>query len=172
MTNKEFVIWFKGFVAACDEAPTEKQWERLKEELDEVEDDYVEQPGTFEDHSVTQPPYNPNPYYYGTIPMVPSVNPTWVGDPPGWMQPQTISSLTGSGTVSGVGVGVGPTGASFTFTTASSGTTLKVDPFTATVWNDKMGAWHYTNYPEGFGYYKNGTLDKASSEETKKQLLD
>lgn len=24
---------------------------------------------------------------------------------------------------------------------------------TSTVWNDKMGAWHYTNYPDGFGYY-------------------
>jgi len=29
-----------------------------------------------------------------------------------------------------------------TFTTASSGTNVNV---TATVWNDKMGNWHYTN---------------------------
>lgn len=35
-----------------------------------------------------------------------------------------------------------------TFSSGSSSTSV-----TATVWNDKMGAWHYTNYPEGYGYY-------------------
>jgi phospholipase C len=34
------------------------------------------------------------------------------------------------------------------FTSGSSASAV-----TATVWNDKMGNWHYTNYPEGFGYY-------------------
>ena len=35
-----------------------------------------------------------------------------------------------------------------TFTSGSSPISVS-----ATVWNDKMGAWHYTNYPEGMGYY-------------------
>jgi phospholipase C len=35
---------------------------------------------------------------------------------------------------------------------------------TSTVWNDKMGAWHYTNYPDGFGYYHR--------QENKKQQLN
>lgn len=38
-----------------------------------------------------------------------------------------------------------------------------------TVWNDKMGLWHYTNYPEGFGYFTNST---AESKKEKQQLND
>lgn len=37
MTSKEFVIWMKGFVTACnDYAPTPKQWDIMKEELEKV----------------------------------------------------------------------------------------------------------------------------------------
>jgi hypothetical protein len=32
-----------------------------------------------------------------------------------------------------------------------------------------MGCWHYTNYPEGFGYYTNSTLE---SKKEKQQLND
>ena len=37
--------------------------------------------------------------------------------------------------------------------------------FTTTVWNDQMGNWHYTNYPEGFGYYTTsaGTVPLSGS---------
>lgn len=35
------------------------------------------------------------------------------------------------------------------------------------VWNDKMGTWHYTNYPEGFGYYHN-----KENKKEKQQLND
>jgi hypothetical protein len=38
-----------------------------------------------------------------------------------------------------------------------------------TIWNDQMGCWHYTNYPEGFGYYTNSTLE---SKKEKQQLND
>lgn len=155
MTSKDFVIWFKGFTeGAHGYNITPKQWDLLKEKINEVEDEYEEQLGTFEDHSISTPPYPYQPY----------VPPYYVGDPPGWMGPQTISSLTGSGTVSGVGVG--PSGVSFTVTTASSGDTMIVN---STVWNDKMGCWHYTNYPEGFGYYINST---AEGKKEKKQLND
>jgi hypothetical protein len=40
---------------------------------------------------------------------------------------------------------------------------------THTVWNDQMGCWHYTNYPEGFGYYTNSTLE---GKKEKQQLND
>ena len=39
MTSNDFVIWFKGFVEACnDYAPTPAQWDRVKEELRKVSD--------------------------------------------------------------------------------------------------------------------------------------
>lgn len=40
MTSKEFVIWMKGFITACnDYAPTPKQWDTMKEELEKVSDE-------------------------------------------------------------------------------------------------------------------------------------
>jgi hypothetical protein len=85
MTSKEFIVWMKGFVEACNEfAPTPKQWDKIKEVLEEVDDNKKS--------------------------------------------------------------------SSFNYTT--------------TVWNDQMGCWHYTNYPEGFGYYTNSTA------EGKKELLN
>jgi len=39
---------------------------------------------------------------------------------------------------------------------------------TTTVWNDKMGNWHYTNYPEGTGGYYHGSNNKKE----KQQLND
>lgn len=40
MTEKEFVVWMKGFVEACnDDTATPKQWESIKEELKKVGDE-------------------------------------------------------------------------------------------------------------------------------------
>jgi hypothetical protein len=40
MTSKEFVIWMKGFMEACnDYTATPKQWDRIKEELEKVTDE-------------------------------------------------------------------------------------------------------------------------------------
>lgn len=40
MTSKEYIIWLKGFVTACnDYAPTPKQWDTIKEELEKVSDE-------------------------------------------------------------------------------------------------------------------------------------
>jgi hypothetical protein len=61
--------------------------------------------------------------------------------------------LTGSVTLSNPNVTV-------SFTSGSSSTSVST-----TVWNDKMGAWHYTNYPEGMGYYHR-------PENSKQQLND
>jgi hypothetical protein len=48
MTSKEYVIWLKGFVEACHEyAPTPKQWDALKDKLEEVKDDTTSSPFPF-----------------------------------------------------------------------------------------------------------------------------
>lgn len=39
MTNKEFIIWLKGFVEACDTAPTELQWGKIVEKLNDTHDE-------------------------------------------------------------------------------------------------------------------------------------
>ena len=53
MTSKDFIIWLKGFMEACNEyAPTPTQWDRIREELEKV------------DNTVTSTGYEPwyNPY--------------------------------------------------------------------------------------------------------------
>jgi hypothetical protein len=41
MNAKEFVIWLRGFTKACnDYTATPKQWDHIKEMLEEVEDDH------------------------------------------------------------------------------------------------------------------------------------
>ena len=42
MTSKEYIIWLKGFITACnDYAPTPKQWDTIKEELIKVNDNFI-----------------------------------------------------------------------------------------------------------------------------------
>ena len=108
MTSKEFIIWMKGFTEACNEFhPTPKQWDRIKEVLDEVEDDYIDEPGHF---------VEPFP-------------------------PHIFSPISATGVITG----------SISVTSGSITSVYN----NGVVWNDKMGVWHYTNYPEGFGYYIN-----------------
>jgi hypothetical protein len=60
MQPNEFVIWLKGFTEGVhDFNITPKQWDLLKERLEEVNDnEFVESPGTFQDHTVqSYPPY-------------------------------------------------------------------------------------------------------------------
>jgi hypothetical protein len=39
MTNRDFVIWMKGFVMACNEyTPTPKQWDAIKDQLEHTSD--------------------------------------------------------------------------------------------------------------------------------------
>jgi hypothetical protein len=45
MTSYEFVIWLRGFTEACNEyTATPKQWDKIKEVLNEVQD-YDDNPG-------------------------------------------------------------------------------------------------------------------------------
>jgi hypothetical protein len=44
MTSSEFVIWLKGFTEACNDfTATPEQWDRIKEVLDEVSDNSIEE---------------------------------------------------------------------------------------------------------------------------------
>lgn len=104
MTSAEFVVWMKGFMAACNEfTATPKQWDKIKEVLENVQD------------------YNDNP---------------GLDDWDDWYQTEEKEYHTESG---------------------------------SKVWNDKMGCWHYENYPEGSGYYTNSTIEGTNK---KQQLND
>jgi hypothetical protein len=132
MTSRDFVIWLKGFTEACnDYTATPKQWDRIKEVLENVED-YDDNPGIdveIDDYDASwRPHYNPNL----TVPTSGIIHASGSGSP-------AISISHGNGTTS------------------------------HTVWNDQMGCWHYTNYPEGFGYYTNSTLE---GKKEKQQLND
>ena len=126
MISRDFVIWLKGFTEACnDYTATPKQWDRIKEVLENVED-YDDNPGI----DVEIDDWHPeNPGAFRNDFKLPNL----------------------SGTSSGTG-SIG-----FFSTTGTK------------VWNDQMGCWHYTNYPEGFGYFTNST---AESKKEKKQLND
>ena len=70
MTSKEYIIWLKGFTEGVhDFNVTPKQWDIMKEKLAEVSDDeFVEPPGMFQDHTVqSYPPYwSPQSPFYTT----------------------------------------------------------------------------------------------------------
>lgn len=130
MNSQEFVIWLKGFTEACNDfTATPKQWDRIKEVLNEVED------------------YNDNP---GLDVEIDDYHPSWM--------PSYNPNLT----VPTDGI-INVSGSSSPIFTMLHGTTSA-----NTVWNDKMGCWHYTNYPEGFGYFTNSTLE----DKNKKQQLN
>ena len=81
MTSQEFVIWMKGFTEACHEFhPTPKQWDRLKEVLNEVQD-YNDNPGLdaeIDDYPPSwKPSYNPNL----TVPLTGTVHVSGSGSP-------------------------------------------------------------------------------------------
>jgi hypothetical protein len=111
MQSHEFILWLKGFTEACHEFhPTPKQWDKLKEVLNQVED-YDDNPGL--DLEIDD--------WYNVSDKIP-------GQPRDSYRPSSYIHSSGS-------------------------TTSVLN--TSVAWNDQMGTWHYTNYPEGFGYYHN-----------------
>lgn len=67
MTSKEFVIWLKGFTEACNDfTATPKQWDRIKEVLNEVED-YDDYQDIDEEIDDWYPAHNNLLYPNGTI---------------------------------------------------------------------------------------------------------
>ena len=74
MTSKEFVIWLKGFTEACNDfTATPKQWDRIKEVLDEVED-FDDDPGLDEEIDDWYPdssiPHRPSAIFPNYIPPI------------------------------------------------------------------------------------------------------
>jgi hypothetical protein len=101
MTSSEFITWLRGFVTACHEyAPTPKQWDILKDELDKVSDPQTTQP-----HWKTLPVLHDSP-------QTPKINPMYVGDVPGWMNPWFPGTIGGNTT----STGTLPSGSSISFT--------------------------------------------------------
>lgn len=123
MTSKEFTIWLKGFITACnDYAPTPKQWDIIKEELEKVSDEQkIGTPigqGGWGTPNIT--PIMPLPYYPN-----PLDNPFKVTCQPG----TTLTTTPGSGSITIANPYI-----------ASFGTV------SSTTYGYPSGsAWHYTN---------------------------
>ena len=118
MTSKEYVIWLKGFVEACHEyAPTPKQWDALKDKLQEV-NDFV---GTPIGPGIGIPNITPAP-----------LSPSWQHPhyPNPMDNPYKITCSTGS----------------FGTTVTSGYGTLTYNPSTSITYGYPSGSsWHYTN---------------------------
>ena len=130
MTSKEYVIWLKGFVEACHEyAPTPKQWDALKDKLQEV-NDFV---GT---------PIGPG---IGVPNITPAPNWQWPHYPNPMDNPYKITCSTGSFGTSSPGFAI--------TTTPGSGSISIANPYIAsfgavssTTYGYPSGSvWHYTN---------------------------
>ena len=126
MTSKEYVIWLHGFVEACNEyVPTPKQWDTLKDKLNEVADPVSLPIGT---------PIGPGLGVPNTAPIqtLPFIQPY---DP---YNPYKITSESGT---------------TLTTSSVSSGTiiatpgygSITYNPSTTTRWNPSGSAWSYTN---------------------------
>jgi hypothetical protein len=120
MTSKEFVIWLKGFVEACHEyAPTPKQWDALKDKLEEV-DDSIPMGGFISDFNTFRP--IGVPHHIGDIPQVnlPHIAtiPNGTGGNP---TPPTFTITPGSGSISiASGFGLGSTSTTYGYPSGSA----------------------------------------------------
>ena len=122
MTSKEYIIWLKGFVEACHEyAPTPKQWDALKDKLQEV-NDFVGTPigpgvGV---PNITPAPIMPLPYYPNPLD-----------------NPFKVTCSTGS---------FGTSSPGFAVTTTPGYGSITYTPSTSTAHGYPSGStWHYTN---------------------------
>jgi len=120
MTSKEFVIWLKGFVEACHEyAPTPKQWDALKDKLEEV-DESIPMGGFISDFNTFRPVGVP--HHIGDIPQfnLPHIStiPNGTGGNP---TPPTITTTPGYGSISiASGFGLGSTSTTYGYPSGSA----------------------------------------------------
>jgi hypothetical protein len=120
MTSKEFVVWMRGFVEACnDYSPTPKQWDTLKGKLAEVSDEPLI--GTAIGGWGT-----PNSAPIQTIPFIQP----YPSDP---YNPYKITCGT-----------TGESGTTLTVSSGSSGT-ITYNPSTTTRWYPSGSNWSYTS---------------------------
>ena len=123
MTSKDFAIWLKGFITACnDYAPTPKQWDIIKEELEKVSDEQkIGTPigqGGWGTPNIT--PIMPLPYYPNPLD-----------------NPFKVTCSTGS---------FGTFAPGFAVTTTPGYGSITYTPSTSTTYGYPSGSsWHYTN---------------------------
>lgn len=141
MTSKEFVIWLKGFTEGVhDFNVTPKQWDLMKERLEEVDDNkFVETPGMFQVHR--EPPYPP--YYDPYSPFKVTCDGTGTTQvrTSGYVQrtdipvnnPTSITITTGSGV--GYGTVTTTTGADVIYSTSTA-----YSPTSGSSWHYTMGS--------------------------------
>ena len=142
MTSKEFVIWLKGFTEGVHEYNiTPKQWDLLKQKLEEVEDKtlILESPkfpfGTPNTTPMWQHPHYVDPYNPYKITCTPGTTST-----PGMVVTTTPGS-TGFITIANPNIA--------SFGTGSTGILNTHNPSTSTTYGYPIGsAWSYTTSNE------------------------
>lgn len=127
MTSKEFTIWLKGFITACNEySPTPKQWDIIKEELNKVNDNTT------------------IGFPFGTPNTTPNINPF-----PNWQHPHYPNPLDNPYKITCSSGSFG----TITTTPGQSSITIANPPFgfgtTSTTYGYPSGsAWSYTTSNE------------------------
>ena len=135
MTSKEFVLWLKGFTEGVHEFNVSpKQWETLKDKLEEVKDE-------------------PTPSFpFGTPNNVPFIQPITPHPFPTWQQPHykypsDINKVTCEDN-SGV-ILTTSSGSSGTIVATPGYGSITYNPSTTTRWNPSGSNWSYTNNTGG-----------------------
>ena len=139
MTSNEFVLWLKGFTEGVHEFNiTPKQWDLLKQKLEEVEDKtlILESPkfpfGTPNTTPMWQHPHYVDPYNPYKVTCTPGTTST-----PG-MVVTTTPGTTGFITIANPNIA--------SFGTGSTGILNTYNPSTSTAYGYPSGsAWSYTN---------------------------
>jgi hypothetical protein len=139
MTSSEFVLWLKGFTEGVHEYNiTPKQWDLLKQKLEEVEDKtlILESPkfpfGTPNTTPMWQHPHYVDPYNPYKVTCTPGTTST-----PG-MVVTTTPGTTGFITIANPNIA--------SFGTGSTGILNTYNPSTSTTYGYPSGsAWSYTN---------------------------
>jgi len=140
MTSKEFTIWLKGFITACNEySPTPKQWDIIKEELDNVSDKTTTPIGEGGWGTPNTAPISPLPYYPN-----PLDNPFKVTCSTGsfgtWNPDYAITTTPGTGFITIANPNIA------SFGTGSTGILNTYNPSTSITYGYPSGsAWSYTN---------------------------
>lgn len=149
MTSKEFTLWLKGFITACNEySPTPKQWDIIKEELDRVSDN-IGTPigiggwGTPNGSPHITPPQPIDPYNPYKITCTPGTT------SPGF-QVTTTPGTTGFITIANPNIA--------SFGTGSTGILNTYNPSSTTYGYPSGSAWSYTNSTQPYSTYDNDSI--------------
>jgi hypothetical protein len=156
MTSKEFTIWLKGFITACnDYAPTPKQWDIIKEELEKVSDKTGNHIGENGIGTPNIAPIISNPFITPPPPYDP-YNPYKITCTPGTTSPgfqvTTTPGTTGFITIANPNIA--------SFGTGSTGILNTHNPSTSITYGYPSGsAWSYTNATQPYSTYDDDSVN-------------